>query len=91
MSIGSILGILGIVQTLLPMVIRVMNTVEQVLGAGTGTQKKEIVMGAAQYFLEGMTEVSTGGQKETWEGLAGPMSMLIDALAAILFPNKEAV
>jgi len=90
MSIGAILGVMNVIGILLPSVMRMMDCVERILGSGTGVQKKAIVLEGAQYFLEGITAVSTGGQKESWDRLAGPISMLIDILSTILFPKEEA-
>ena len=84
-------NILLVIQ-LIPLIINLMVTIEKLLGAGTGVQKKEFVKDGIKQVVKGMTSVSTGGQKETWQAvdlLMVPISSLIDILAALLFPNEE--
>ena len=50
-----------------PAVVALMNAAEESLGDGTGPLKKKAVMSGAVAFTETMKQVSTGGQKETWE------------------------
>ena len=40
----------------------------------TGVEKKDIVVGATKAAVSVMGDVSTGGQKETWEELEAPLT-----------------
>jgi len=55
---------------------------EQIFGAGEGELKKEYVMTAAEGIVGIMADVSTGGQKETWEKIAPLTSTMVDAIVA---------
>ncbi len=55
----------------------------------SGDAKKTLVLGVARTFVDGITAVSTGGQKESWTLLAGPISMVIDLAVSLLFPHEE--
>ena len=78
---------------LLPLITSLMEIAEKVLdGRGEGTKKKAFVKDGLQQTIKTMSEISTGGQKETWQNLDlfwSPISRLIDILAELLFPNKE--
>lgn len=54
----------------------------------SGAEKKAIVLQGVRTALDAMTDVSTGGQKETWQSIQGATSELIDAAAAIRFPKE---
>ena len=69
--------------TLMPFVVKMVGFVEQIFGAGTGEVKKQAVLGATQAVFEGMQQVSTGGQKETWDKLQEPVGKLIDGIVDI--------
>lgn len=49
----------------------------------SGSEKKELVLATVQTVLDSALAVSTGGQKETWEAIKEPVSMLIDAAATM--------
>lgn len=51
----------------------------------SGAEKKALVMGTAQTVIGAVQTVSKGGQKETWDQLAEPVSVLIDGAASIMF------
>jgi len=77
---------------LIPLIINLMTTIEKLLGAGTGVQKKAFVKDGVKQVVKEMSAVSTGGQKETWKTVdlfMEPISGLIDVFASLLFPNKE--
>lgn len=50
-----------------PAMVALMNAAEDALGDGTGPLKKQAVTNGMVAFTETMKQVSTGGQKETWE------------------------
>lgn len=59
--------------------------------AGSGAVKKSTVMSATQSFVEGMTHVSTGGQKETWDTLSPLVEVFVDSavgMANIVAPGS---
>ena len=49
----------------------------------SGADKKEFVTYTLKNIVGSMQEVSTGGQKETWDNLAPAISMLIDGSVAM--------
>ena len=55
----------------------------------SGEQKKELVTTAAKAIVGGITSVSTGGQADTWNKIADPVSNIIDNAAAIAFPHED--
>ena len=76
----------------IPLLISLIETAEKLLGAGTGVKKKEFVKDGVTQVIKAMPDLSTGGQKETWEKINEflvPISGLIDAIAGLLFPHKE--
>ncbi len=67
-----------------PIVIGLMTKAEEALGDGTGPIKKAAVEAGVLGFADAMKEVSTGGQKETWEQITPEMiSKLIDTVATV--------
>ena len=75
---------------LIPLLISLIKTAEELLGPGTGVKKKEFVKDAITQVIKAMPSFSSGGQKETWEMINNflvPISGLIDAVAGLLFPN----
>lgn len=77
---------------LIPLIINLMTTIEKLLGPGTGVQKKEFVKGGIRLVVKEMSNVSTGGQEETWQAIdliMEPISGLIDVLVSLLFPNGK--
>lgn len=55
---------------------------EEIFGSSTGEVKKSTVQNAAQAVVAGLEQVSTGGQKETWEKLAPVVDTVIEATVA---------
>jgi len=51
----------------------------------SGVQKKELVETMVETAVMGTTEVSTGGQKETWAKLKEPLGEFIDLTCKFLF------
>lgn len=72
---------------LAPAIIKLIGMAEIALAdkPKSGAEKKALVMGATEAIVEGMTSVSTGGQKETWEQIKEPVSGLVDAAAGAMF------
>ncbi len=66
-----------------------MALAEMLLGPKEGKQKKDMVMVAAEAIMGGISAVSTGGQAETWNRIAAPVSAIIDAAASIAFPHSK--
>ncbi len=75
---------LTLVVQILPFVLRLMGIAEEALGSGTGEKKKEMVTQGAKTIVEGLATISTGGQKETWNALAEPVSQFIDGTVNLL-------
>ena len=76
---------------LIPTIIQLMAFAEKAFDGvpDSGAQKKAMVVGTAKAVVEGIASVSTGGQKETWNEIAEPISTVIDGAASIMFPNDE--
>lgn len=53
---------------------------ENAFGDGTGPIKKQYVMEGAEKIVQTMSDVSTGGQKETWNTLAPLTSTIVDSI-----------
>lgn len=53
---------------------------ENAFGDGTGPVKKQYVMEGAEKIVATMADVSTGGQKETWEKLQPFTSTIVDSI-----------
>ena len=58
------------------------TTAEAALGDGSGPVKKAAVMQGAQLLAKDITDVSTGGQKATWEQYSPMVSVLVDTIVA---------
>jgi hypothetical protein len=58
------------------------NSAEQAFGDGSGPIKKQFVMEGAQKIVETMQNISTGGQKETWDAIAPLTSTVVDGIVA---------
>lgn len=59
---------------------------------GTGTEKKKFVLDALPVIAKGIENVSTGGQKETWQVITNNIDSIgkaVDTTASILFPNDD--
>jgi len=85
------LMIAQIVVTLIPSIMRLMGIAEKALEEKpkSGQEKKQLVMDGAKAIVEGVTSVSTGGQKETWEFLEEPMAGMVDNLTTIMYPKNK--
>jgi len=72
------------------LIVSLMQLAEKILPEkGEGFQKKELVTESAKFIVDTMATVSTGGQKETWERIAEPVSKIIDETAGLLFPPLD--
>lgn len=58
------------------------DSAENAFGDGTGPIKKQYVMEGAEKIVATMSDLSTGGQKETWEQIAPLTSTIIDGIVA---------
>ena len=72
---------------LIPYIFTLVDLAERVLGSGSGNEKKELVVGGAKIAVDAVSNLSTGGQKQTWNALGPVVSKLIDFAAAFLFPK----
>ena len=79
----------AIIVQLLPALLKLMGLVEVAFSGipNSGAQKKELVTVAVETIIGGIQTVSTGGQAETWNRIAAPVSAIIDAAASIAFPH----
>jgi len=57
---------------LLPFLMSAMGIAEKCLGPKTGKEKKELVMEGARVVTDGFEDLSTGGQRATWERISEP-------------------
>lgn len=55
----------------------------------SGEDKKALVMATTSAALGAVKDISTGGQKETWDRIADPVSSMVDNMATIMFPKKN--
>jgi thioester reductase-like protein len=81
----------ALIVQLLPAILKLMGLAEQAFSgeSASGAKKKELVMGAAEAIVGGIQSISTGGQAETWDRIAAPVSIIIDAAASIAFPHDS--
>ena len=80
-----------LLQAIFAFIPELMKIVERIITKPqSGVEKKAIVMDATRAIVTGIQSVSTGGQAETWELIAAPISGIIDNVATMLFP-KDAV
>jgi len=75
----------------MPFVVEMMRLAEKAYHdkPKSGEEKKALVMEATKSVTEGMTELSTGGQKHTWEVISEPISKFVDAACGFLFGSKK--
>lgn len=78
-----------ILVALIPHILKLMMSAEAFHGAGNGEQKKEAVMTGVQEVIGATQELSKGGQKETWDEIAEPVSNIVDNACDILFGKNE--
>ena len=75
-----------IFKVLVPFILELCKQAEEYFaGEKTGEQKKAAVIEAVKNIADGVAEVSTGGQKETWEKISGLVSKAVDVACALLF------
>lgn len=74
---------------LIPYVFELVKLAEKYLGPGTGMQKKEMVTEGAKVAVDAVSNVSTGGQKDTWGAIGPLVSSVIDFAAGFLFPHED--
>ena len=55
----------------------------------SGPEKKAMVMEGAKAIVGGISDVSTGGQKETWDQIEAPVSKIIDSAVEIAFRKEK--
>ena len=74
-----------------PLVIELVQLAEKAFAdqPKSGAAKKALVLKVAKSVIAGLLATSTGGQKETWKKLAGPLNMIIDIVVGFLFPHEE--
>lgn len=58
------------------------DSAENAFGDGTGPIKKAYVMDGAEKLVAAMGDISTGGQKDTWETIAPFTSSIVDGIVA---------
>ena len=79
---------LMIVLKALPTVISLIGLAEKVIvkeGTKTGTEKKVFVKEGTKAIVNVMEDVSTGGQKETWEQIDSIIDPFIDIACKLMF------
>jgi len=79
---------LAIVFRFLPMLVQLAENV--FVGEKTGIEKKDFVLKALPSIAQGIEEVSTGGQKETWKTINANMDTIgkaVDVTAKIMYPK----
>ncbi len=82
---------LKILTSIVPLVVHLMKIAEKVFDKkpDSGKEKKGFVMDATKSAVAAVTDISTGGQEETWEALSGPIGWIIEALCPFLFPHED--
>jgi hypothetical protein len=99
-SIVPMLGAFGVkvpaqvtqATTAAPLVIGMMDGVEVMLGSGTGEAKKAAVVAGATAAIQVMQQMSTGGQKETFDKIdISAIPLLVDAIAGAANNVESAV
>ena len=78
---------IGIVIQLIPIVIKLMQAIESILGSGTGDQKKAYVLNTVRALVDGAGDFT--GQPETWDKIEAAINPLIDIAVLFLFPKED--
>ena len=79
-----------LLQAIFAFIPELMKLVERIIAKPkAGAEKKAIVMDATKAIITGVQAVSTGGQAETWEAIAAPISGIIDNVATLIFPKDS--
>ena len=73
---------IGIASKILSALPGLIGAAEMAYGDGQGPLKKEYVLDGAERLVDAMSDVSTGGQKETWDSLKPVTGQLIDGIVA---------
>jgi len=77
---------IGIVIQLIPIVIKLMQVAEGLLGSGTGEQKKEYVMAAVKAIFDAADSVYSN---EMWDKVEAAISPLVDFACGFLFKKTD--
>lgn len=85
------MNILALLIKILPVVVQLMGLAEKVFAnkPQSGADKKAAVMEATNTLINATDTVLTGGAAETWAGIKAPVSVMIDAAAAIMWPKVD--
>ncbi len=79
--------------SILPKILSVLpeliTVAEKMFGFGMGDLKKEYVMEGAQKVVDTMADLSTGGQKETWESVKPFVSSAVDGIITAVNTFEE--
>ena len=81
----------GLVMNFLPVMVAMMAQIEAANedGKWTGEEKKQLVLSGLKAIVQGMLQISTGGQMSTWERIAPNLGGVIDNMVPILFPHED--
>ena len=77
---------IGIVIQLVPIVVKLMQIAEELLGSGTGADKKSYVMAAVKALFDAADSVYNN---EMWDKVEAAISPLIDFACDFLFPKEN--
>ena len=70
----------------MPFVLQLMGLAERFLSKpNSGVEKKVLVLQGVKTAVDAMENVSTGGQKKTWQNIQGYVSEFVDATAAVVY------
>jgi len=89
MALSNVLAIFGYVIKYLPTLLTFMKAAEET--KESGKVKKSMVTGLMKAAIHIAADEATGGAKESWEKLEGPLSTIIDATATAVFGSKDAI
>ena len=80
----------ALIVALIPLIVELMRMAEKMFNKEkAGAEKKAAVEEGVNNIFDGITAMSTGGQKETLEAVKPLVSPTIDIFASILFPKEE--
>lgn len=82
---------LVIIVKLLPFIFQMVTLAEKAFSdkPKSGADKKALVTTGAKAAVGAITAISTGGQADTWNRIAEPVSGIIDMAAGIMYPRAE--
>jgi len=76
---------LKLVFKLVPFIVRLIGLAEDAISEpGNGATKKELVIDGVKTVVDAITEVSTGGQSETWGAIKSTIDNLIDTVVGLM-------